>query len=210
MEQTYWRRNTVNPSAYDGGTEGARTRRAARICHKFRIGVTAFILLFPIIVSAADTICIADQALGCKDRKTWDEIRTYVEDPAAFQRAYAVAIVSGLCRQFERNVKVYKDDVAIFAEMRQVHLPGDLDKYWVLTKQTTDDDASCATAARPLPEPEAKPRAQTRATQTTNVPASSLPKSDSRKSTSSVSAGANASTCEFKPIMTDEEIRACR
>ena len=146
---------------------------------------------------AGDFACIPSEAFACKDRKVLDEIISYQNDPAAFSQATRTAVMYGFCKTLSGGQKVYIDARAIFAGLRQVHAPGELERYWVAAAQMSDDLEACA-ARKTEAAPASKPAQKIAAIPTQSAPIKSPPASLAEP------------VCDWKPVMSDQEIAACR
>lgn len=157
-----------------------------------------------------ELMCVNAGAIACKNQATFDEIRSYSGDDAAVKKAVTTAVMYGLCLYFEKSEKVYKDDTAIFKEMSQFHVPGQLDRYWVLWKQTSDDLNSCQAPAPPKTQQMSSP-AQAQAPNQSSAGDATKKSARSQRSTEQTDTGTHAANpCVIKPVMTDEDIANCR
>ena len=138
--------------------------------------------------------------IGCQRDATLDKIAALGrEDVEAVNRLLALAMLSGECEMFTDGEKVFIEDRQIFAERRQIRRPGELKTYWMPSSWT--ETKGCTA---PIPTPKAN-------TEPAHTPEINSPqKITLAPSTFQHTVSPPKPTCEYKQVMTDEEIAACR
>ena len=154
----------------------------------------------PRAFAAEPDACIAGEyVIGCQSEKDLDEIGTFHGDSEAMRKSIFDSIVSGKCKVFRDREAVLITDRTFMSERRLVRRPGEGSAYWMPAKWTRPI-GECGPTAAPLktadtprdPGP-AKPAPLRQQTAAQNKPAASAP-----------------TQCDIKPVMSDEDIAACR
>ena len=142
-------------------------------------------LVAPAASWAADPdLCIAGESvIGCRTERQLDDVISHGERD----------IESAGCRTFRDGEPVNLIDQEISSDRRQVRRPGETQSYWVLAK-----------FSRPISEcrPTAVPKKRSDDT-------SPLPKTSPRR-VESPAPNTSTPECVVKPVMTDDDIAACR
>lgn len=154
--------------------------------------------------SADADACIAGKlVIGCESQRALDEIDAYSEERQGRQGVILRAISSGACTLFRDGDRVTIVDRAFTTERRLVARAGERKAFWVAAAETR---AATGCAAAPSTHPEA-------ATARTEAPP--RPRDDPAAANPTAPAATKdaprlADDCNYKRVMSDAEIAACR
>ena len=155
------------------------------------------------LAAAAPDHCVAGEyVIGCQTEKLLDEIGSFHADSEAIRKAIFDSITSGACNVFRDGEAISVIDRTFVSERRLVRRPGETKTYWMPNKWTRPIE-ECSAGAVAVQAPAAKPAPAAR-TQASVPQAKPKPPVPEAASTPAVPA------CEFKPVMSDEELAACR
>jgi hypothetical protein len=148
--------------------------------------------------------CVAGEyVIGCQTEKLLDEIGSFHADSEAIRKAIFDSITSGACNVFKDGEPISVIDRTFVSERRLVRRPDEIKAYWMPNRWTRPID-DCATAAPAVPNPAPDTSAAAAGTQ------ASAQQQRPRASAQELPAAPPPPACEFKPVMSDEDVAACR
>ena len=139
-------------------------------------------------VDAANYCIRGEFAIGCRSEQQLDELLAKIDNVKAFDKTLMADIHAGACERFNDGEPVEVVEQAPTSHHRKIRRPGASDTFWMP-----------ASYSKPIAECRAKAAGTDRHSKLQpNVRAAVK------------GAKAEAGGCVFKPVMTDEEIAACR
>jgi hypothetical protein len=139
-------------------------------------------------VAEADYCIHGEFAIGCRSEQLLDELLAQVDNEKAFDKTLMTDLHAGACERFNDGEPVELVEQAQTSHHRRLRRPGGADAFW-------------------MPESYSKPIAECRAQETGSMGRSKL-----QPKMQAAPGGARGETtgCVIKPVMTDDEIAACR
>jgi hypothetical protein len=141
---------------------------------------------------------------ACKSEKIFDRIAEIKDDQKAVQRLMVLAVAAGECSMLDSGKTVFIEDRTWFTERRKVRIEGELTSFWVLAGEVANGACEISTPSVSGASPQ-NPQIPISPAVTTHYPVGP-------SNVKPIKAGKSEESpaCEFKPVMTDEEMARCR
>jgi hypothetical protein len=148
--------------------------------------------------------CIAPQADGyaCVNDADFKKLATYANDTVALQRARIAMVMAQLCTVIPAKTPIYVDKTAYSRNLKKVRPAGELQSLWVFESDVKMGN-DCVGRSKAVAMPENKPEAST-VVETTKTAVSTR-----TKPADPVYQKAKPN-CEYKSVMTDDDMAKCR
>ncbi|HZP67499.1 MAG TPA: hypothetical protein VFB32_14445 [Rudaea sp.] len=167
------------------------------------VAIAVSLLLVRAAAAAAPDACVAGEfVIGCQADATLEQLAAYRTQPDAAKTAIVAAVNAGECRLFKNGESVYLVEKAALFSRARVRALDDTRDFWMPLSWVRNAGECATRTAQTAPAP------VPRAARANDSVAESAPASPPPARTETTARPDRP--CVIKPVMSDEDIAACR